>query len=297
MYLGSFGVHEECHGPRISWQESERNPKRRRREDMSLPSEVDAARVHLSNTSADWYQGIDRLQPRSGTHWKGLNVAAKNEKPKVHEVPAAVTSTTFGVTLFEPVIDNTEGIAGVEDLKIPPNTNLLVDVGGGEFDAVKTWLEGNRGVQEVLVMDPFTRTTKHNQDVQQRIIGAHGADVVTSISVLNVIPELSNRVRHLVLVYHILKEGGIGFFKVWPGMWPERGWGQATSDGARGVWQANKWVTEFVPEVEAVFGADNVRCDANRNLLVAHKAREATRPGNPKYLLPECCPRAFEEAD
>ena len=266
MDQGSFGQHPDNNGPDAS----------NRVEDSSLLSEVDAARVDLSNTSADWYKGMDGLQSWSGKQWKGLKVAAKNEKPNVHEVPAAVRRTPFGFTLFEPVSDNTEGIAGVEDLKIPPNTNLLVDVGGGEFDAVKTWLEGNRGVQEVLVLDPFTRTTNHNQEVQQRIMRAHGADVVTSISVLNVIPEVKNRVRHLVLVHHILKEGGFGFFKVWPGMWPERGAGQATSDGARGVWQANKWATAFVPEVEAVFGAGNVRCDANRNLVVAHKASEVT---------------------
>merc|ERR1712012_570178 len=102
-----------------------------------------------------------------------------------------------------------------------------------------------------------------------------GADVVTSISVLNVVPEVSNRIRHLVLCHHILTAGGFLFIKVWPGMWPERGVAKSTYNEERGVYQANAWVTAFIPEVEAVFGTGNVHCDANLNLMVAQKVGES----------------------
>merc|ERR1712008_84832 len=149
------------------------------------------------------------------------------------------------------------------------------DVGGGDHDVTTTWLRLNRGVQEALVLDPFCRSADHNQQVQNRILENGGADVVASISVLNVVPEVSNRMRHLVLLHHILKDGGYAFFKVWPGMWPERGMGKQSYDASRGLTQENKWATAFFPEVEAAFGAGNVHCDANLNLIVAHKASNA----------------------
>jgi len=148
---------------------------------------------------------------------------------------------------------------------------MLVNLGGGEHDAVTNWLLANRKIDQVLVLDPFARSKEHNVAAQQKVVDNGGADVVTSISVLNVVPEVKNRIRHIVLVEHILKKGGFAYFKVWPGMWPERGSGKSALNEKSGLWQANAWAVEFVPEVAAVFGQDNVRCDANLNLIVAFK--------------------------
>lgn len=240
----------------------------------SLLSKVEAARAELTSKKGFWFEGAEAKQPRSGKQWKGLNVETPTAEPACYQVAEEAAATPFGRTLFQAVHDNTEGIAGVADLKIPPDTNLLVDVGGGEFDATKTWLEANSSVQQALVLDPFARSPEHNQEVQATITERGGADVVTSISVLNVVPEVSNRIRHLVLCHYILKAGGFLFIKVWPGMWPERGVGQSTYNEGNGVYQANAWVTAFVPEVEAVFGTGNVHCDANLNLMVAQKVGE-----------------------
>merc|ERR1712129_329683 len=241
--MGMNGLSDDVRTKLISGLEESIEKERKAKEACEAPLNVEAqkARLDLESNSEDWFFGIDMLQPRSGKQWKGRTDFPHNEKPMVYKVSAEASSTLFGTTLYEPVHDNTEAIAGVADLKIPPNTNLLVDVGGGDHDAVKNWLETNRGVQEALVLDPFTRSVDHNQKVQKRILEKGGADVVTSISVLNVIPEVSNRMRHLVLVHHILKEGGVAFFKVWAGMWPDRGLGKPSYDSARGVWQENKW--------------------------------------------------------
>ena len=133
---------------------------------------------------------------------------------------------------------------------------------------------------------------------------AGGCDVVLSVSVLNgkilqnnhdatrraatqpypaalaphlaprpppVIADVEARLRHLVLARRILKPGGKLFVFIWSGCYPERGSGVQHIDTARGSCQNNRWTSEYVPEVEAVFGPGAVYADVNANSIVAVK--------------------------
>lgn len=181
--------------------------------------------------------------------WKG---------PKVHHSPA----TTFP---YPDIHDNTEGIAGFHDLPIPVGAQLLVDV-GGKYDGGKAWLERKYPGLVVLVVDPFRRS--NNQLCRKVLLERGGADVATSISVLNVIEKREHRLLHCRDLYDSLKPGGVAFFKVWAGFWPHRGTGQA--EIKQGVYQANAWAQHFLPEVREVFGA-NVTNDCALNLISAQK--------------------------
>lgn len=130
------------------------------------------------------------------------------------------------VGIYPHILDNTEGIAGFADLPIPRDSKLLVDIGGGKFDSSKLWLESKYPGMTVLVMDPFRRNRKHNEECQQLIVEKGGADVATSISVLNVIQNQSFRLKHCVSMYSLLKPGGVAYFKIWAGSWPLRGTGR-----------------------------------------------------------------------
>jgi len=243
----------------------------------SLRSEVQAAKAELEKKDKNgdyWMEGAAAAQPKSGEQWQKCFEGASaptSEKPNVYETSAENLDAKFGKTLFGIVHDNTESIAAFVDLQIPAGTSFLVDVGGGKFDSSADWVKKNKGVEEFLVLDPFMRTAEHNHAVQKTITEKGGADVVTSISVLNVVPEVSNRIKHIVLVNHVLKKGSYAFFKVWPGMWPERGTGKESYNEERGIWQANRWAPFFLREVSAVFGRGNVHCDATLNLIVAYK--------------------------
>jgi hypothetical protein len=176
--------------------------------------------------------------------WKG---------PKVHHSPA----TTFP---YPDIYDNTEGIAGFHDLPIPAGAQLLVDV--GKYDG-KAWLERKYPGLVVVVVDPF-----RNQICRKVLLESGGADVVTSISVLNVIEKREHRLLHCRDLYDWLKPGGVAFFKVWAGFWPHRGTAQA--EIKQGVYQANAWAQHFLPEVREVFGP-NVTNDCALNLISAIK--------------------------
>ena len=76
-------------------------------------------------------------------------------------------------------------------------------------------------------------------------------------------------------MHMVLSAGGVAYFKVWAGSWPERGTGVSHLDEGRGVFQANRWASGFQCEVESIFGAGNVFVDNNINLLVAVKRKLA----------------------
>lgn len=118
---------------------------------------------------------------------------------------------------------------------------------------------------------PNNRTKEHNMEVQTVIEASEGADVSSSLSVLNVIEEYTERIKHIQLLFHATKVNGIVFFKVWAGSWPLRGTGQTLKDTKRNVFQANHWASDFASEVESVFGNKNVIVDNNLNLLIARK--------------------------
>lgn len=136
--------------------------------------------------------------------------------------------TNSAVQLPYPAIsDNTEGIAGFYDLPIPADAKLLVDIGGGRYDACKMYIENkykHQGLKFVII-DPFARSAEYNARSHSLVDDAGGADVATSISVLNVIETRAHRVRHIKQVRSALKQNGLAFFKIWSGYWPMRGSG------------------------------------------------------------------------
>ena len=127
---------------------------------------------------------------------------------------------------YPDIVDNTEGIAGFHDLPIPNEPAILLDIGGGKSDSGMHWLNMKYPALIVHVIDPFARSAEHNHTVQEAIEAAGGADIVTSISVLNVIQDVNARIAHIVTVHDALRKGGIAFFKVWAGSWPVRGTGK-----------------------------------------------------------------------
>jgi hypothetical protein len=168
------------------------------------------------------------------------------------------------------IVDNTEGITAFADLKIPASTKILLDIGGGKFDSSKLWLENRYSIQ-VYVVDPFCRSKEHNLEVQDVIMKKGGADIVTSMSVLNVVDTIQSRLRHCAVAWEALKPNGVAYFKVWAGSYPRRGSGVGVSDPFRKVYQANRWASEFKGEVGFIFGDANVFVDNNKNLLIAVK--------------------------
>ena len=122
------------------------------------------------------------------------------------------------------------------------------------------------------VVDPFNRSAEHNEGVEKIITGRGGADVVTSISVLNVIPTHESRIEHVRVVYQALRKGGLAMFKVWAGSWPLRGTKTSTTDKVRQCFQANTWASDFVPTIKQVFGdkAPVFSCNVS-NVIVIRK--------------------------
>ena len=173
--------------------------------------------------------------------------------------------------VYPNIVDNTEGISGFADLIIPSNAKLLLDIGGGKYNVSKYWMEKKYPGLTFLVVDPYNRSREHNMNVQKTIENAGGADVVTSLSVLNVIRNKKIRKSHIRLVYYTLKVGGIAFFKVWAGRFPERGTGKEIYDPEKEIYQANVWADYFRKEVTSIFGEENVIIDNNKNLIICIK--------------------------
>jgi len=200
------------------------------------------------------------------------------------ELPAAAPAeyaAPAGSRLPYPVIrDQTEGIAAFGDvlpLLPPPRSGrselLLLDVGGGRSNAGKRFLEASVPRVRVEAVDPYNRSEAENLAAEKVVEEADGADVVTSMSVLNVVQEKSSRTEHLSFLRRAVRPGGLVIIKVWAGLWPQRGTGEPTVDEARGSYQANAWASSFLPEVEDAFGKGWAYADNNLNMIVAVRAR------------------------
>lgn len=103
-----------------------------------------------------------------------------------------------------------------------------------------------------------------------------GADIVTSMSVLNVLFDPKDAEEHICEANRILKNGGIAYFKVWAGHWPDRGSGRGKLDGNRLTYQSNQWASYYLPRVAAVFQEGNCFCDNTRNLIIAAKVESSS---------------------
>lgn len=187
-----------------------------------------------------------------------------------------IYQASHGLPLPYPAIsDESEAIPGMADLvvlSLVRQGDLVLNLGGGAFDGGPRWLEQQLSGVRVLTADPFRRAAEHNAAVQAAVVAAGGANVVVSISVLNVIAEHTSRIDHIALAYHSLRPGGIAYFKVWADLWPDRGLSRGAADREMGTFQVQAWADYYLPEVEAVFGGQS-RCfaDCTRNMLVAIK--------------------------
>uniref|UniRef100_A0A7S0DI31 Ribosomal RNA-processing protein 8 n=2 Tax=Amorphochlora amoebiformis TaxID=1561963 RepID=A0A7S0DI31_9EUKA len=125
----------------------------------------------------------------------------------------------------------------------------------------------------MLVIDPFRRSRQHNQAMQKKVESVGGADVVTSMSVLNVLPTDSDCLDHIRVCWKAAKPNGLVFFKVWAGSWPMRGTGQGQIHKSKNIWQNNRWASEFKWMITKVFGKNAlIFIENNLNLIVVKKA-------------------------
>ena len=170
------------------------------------------------------------------------------------------------------ITDNTEGISAFDDIDFPRNITSIADFGGGSSNEVAIYMKNKySNITNFFSLDPFNRSRQHNIDMQSSIVAMGGVDIVTCMSVLNIIPTYCLRLHLISVIYWALKEGGCAYFKVWAGSWPIRGTGKYSKDFVRNIYQANKWADSFFNEVSKVFGYDNVFVDNNMNLIVAKK--------------------------
>lgn len=250
-----------------------RDARRKDAGKIALPTAGD---VRMNSKS--WFYDI--IQPITSAATNTIDVSAASwTGPPTYGPPRGCS-----VLPYPDIVDNTEGIGAAahvfkmrgfcraDDDGDNETPVLVLDLGGGQFDGVPNWLfEQSQGGIEVLVADPFNRSQEHNLAVQDVVESNGGADVVLSVSVLNVVADLKERVKHIALARRALKPGGRLYAFIWSGCWPERGSGRMVVDPERGIVQLNKWTAEFEPEVASVFGDSNVFVDANSNLICAVK--------------------------
>jgi len=163
-----------------------------------------ASRARSAAASGEWFAGITQRLTSENTNTVDTDPAAFKG--------ATVYQADHGLPLpYPPIADDTEAISGFLDLiknKLVKSGDLVLNLGGGAFDGGPKWLEKEVSGVRVLTADPFRRSAEHNHSVQQAVSSAGGANVVASISVLNVIAEVANRIDHIALAHASLRPGG-----------------------------------------------------------------------------------------
>ena len=167
--------------------------------------------------------------------------------------------------------ENTSGINAFIDICFDRKVKRILDVGGGRFDCNREFMQKNRGIH-LLIWDPFNRSQHHNLNVQQDVTSQQ-VDAVTSMSVLNVIPEVAVRLAHINTVKKALKIDGKAYFKIWSGDKPLQG--SYLASATENSFQANAFADRFLTEIEVVFGVGNVKLESRvGNLIIAKKVSE-----------------------
>ena len=128
--------------------------------------------------------------------------------------------------------------------------NVNFDLGGGASNRFTRQL-ARRGVTN-LVVDPFNRTSEHNDGVMDQLRRIGGADSATSCNVLNVINAHDVMLMMVATLWTELREGGMAYVTVYEGK--GTGEGQKTING----WQHNRPVGDYVHFVTEFFGEENV---------------------------------------
>lgn len=172
--------------------------------------------------------------------------------------------TAQGFPIDQGQLEITEGFGAYMDFCLRPNTRNF-DNGGGSFNYNTEFLKTYKGVTNI-VYDPFQRSESENE-LALLEVAKHNFDTATSNSVLNVIDNKSDRLKHISLCCEALREGGVAYFKVYPGdssgqeRYPKHGY------------QSNRPAMTYQSEVEEVFGKGNVVVHIERHMIMAYKNR------------------------
>ncbi len=170
--------------------------------------------------------------------------------------------TVQGFPVFEGQLEITEGFGAYLDFCLRPNSKNF-DNGGGSHDYNTQFLKNYHGVSN-YVYDPFQRSEEVNATTLNEI-KKHDFDTATSNSVLNVINTHEARIKHISLSCEALKEGGIAYFKIYPG---DR---SQVEKKLADSYQSNRSAASYQEEVEQVFGKGNVVVDGKREMIIAYK--------------------------
>lgn len=137
-----------------------------------------------------------------------------------------------------------------------------LDFGGGRFDNVQEYFDESGKDIRNLVLDPYNRSSEHNQSVIRDIKEHGGADTATCSNVLNVIKEPEARLAALRNIKKLVKPGGDVYITVYEGS--KTGDAGPTKSG----FQLNRSTADYLDEVREVFP------DAERKgkLIVAHNS-------------------------
>lgn len=143
---------------------------------------------------------------------------------------------------------------------LEPGT-INVDYGGGRFDNVAEYLEQLDIIS--LVIDPFNRSSSHNQAVLEILREAGGADTATCANVLNVIKEKQNRIDVLKNIKRCVKPGGTIYFWIYEGGSTRdtlnkdgsvKKQGKRLPEGETSKGYQLRWLTEdYLEEIRSVF--------------------------------------------
>lgn len=168
--------------------------------------------------------------------------------------------------------ENTAGTNAFSDVEFDHKVKRILDVGGGKYDSNRNYLKRERNI-DLAVWDPYNRSSAHNNRVEKEVT-SNPVDAVTSMSVLNVIPETEVRLAHISTLKAALILGGKAYFKIWPGEYPLQG--SYLPAATEAYYQANAYADRFLREIELVFGRGQVKLDTRiPNLIIAVKSSEA----------------------
>ena len=155
--------------------------------------------------------------------------------------------------------DTTEGITAFLDILSTLGPKNL-DLGGGKYDDNSKFLK-SRGIEN-YVADLFGRSKDHNL----KALSSGPFDSITSMSVLNVIDNDENRLKHIVLTHRLLKPGKCAYFKIYEG---NKSGIPKQQDKSH---QENKLTADYVPIISNVYS--HVESDQDRFLIIACKEKD-----------------------
>lgn len=138
---------------------------------------------------------------------------------------------------------------------------INLDIGGGKYDNATTFLYNTYGCRN-LILDPYNRTKKHNNNVLRTIDKNGGSDTVTCLNVLNVIAERDIRISLIQQAYDLLKPNGVAYFQIYEGN--HSGVGCETK---KDCWQNNLLCREYISEIELYFKVEKI----TSNIIICRK--------------------------